>query len=211
MGEPTTTRKGKIARLSRTIREQLNERLDDGQPGSVILPWLNALPEVAAILTQHFDSQPVNDQNLSDWRLGGFQDWLAAKEERNRIRALSEYAAELTSEGRDPHDAANVIAGGRLLEALEENLKPELINEILAEKPADMIGLIKSLVALQRERRQGIATGLDVQRFQRETAELFAKWYADKRAAEILASKEGKQVKMERLVQLMFGDRPATG
>ena len=203
-----TTRKGKIARLPRLIRDQINERLDDGQPGSVILPWLNALPEVITILTAHFDSQPINDQNLSDWRRGGFQDWLRADAETQQVKQLTDYAAQLVGDGRDPHDAANVIAGGRLLAALEENLQPELIKEILAEKPADMIGLIGSLVSLQKERRQGIETRLDVQKFQRETAELFLKWYGDKKAAEIAASKEGKTVKMEQIVQLMFGEKP---
>lgn len=38
------TRTGKIAWLPRTIREQLNRRLEDGEPGSDLVAWLNALP-----------------------------------------------------------------------------------------------------------------------------------------------------------------------
>lgn len=208
-GAAPVARKGKIARLPREIRETLNQRLDDGQPGSVLLPWLNAKPAVQAILKEHFDGQPINDQNLSDWRRGGFQDWLTKQEERGRLQALSRYAADLVSHGTDPHDAANVIAGGRLLAALEENLTPQLIKEILAEKPADMIGLIGSLVALQKERRQGIETKLDVAKYQRETGELFQKWWGDKRAKEIMESKAAPELKTERLVQLIFGEKPA--
>src|SRR5215472_5415538 len=67
---------GKIARLPKHIREQLNRRLDDGQPASEILPWLNALPEVQEILAAQFDSAPITPQNLSRWHLGGFKQWL---------------------------------------------------------------------------------------------------------------------------------------
>jgi hypothetical protein len=38
------TRISKIARLPKTIREQLNHRLDNGEFGKTILPWLNGLP-----------------------------------------------------------------------------------------------------------------------------------------------------------------------
>ncbi len=40
------TGNGNIARLPRAIRDELNRRVDDGQTGKEILPWLNGLPEV---------------------------------------------------------------------------------------------------------------------------------------------------------------------
>lgn len=203
------SRKGKIARLPESIRNEINQRLLDGQAGSEILPWLNALPAVQVRLENLFEGKPINDQNLSDWRTGGFEDWKKERQAASRISQLSNLAASMVSEGRDPHDAANIIAGGRLLEALEENLTPELITAIITEKPADMIGLIGSLVSLQKERRQGVETKLDVQRFQRETAQLFLEWYADKRAKEIAESKATPALKTERLVQLIFGEKPA--
>src|SRR6266481_2497868 len=72
----TTTRIGKIARLPHSLREQLNLRLHDHQPHKTILPWLNSLPEVIAILAAEFDSRPITKQNLSEWKHGGFRDWL---------------------------------------------------------------------------------------------------------------------------------------
>jgi hypothetical protein len=39
------TRNGKIARLPQEIREQVNRRLEDGEPGKQIAEWLNGLPE----------------------------------------------------------------------------------------------------------------------------------------------------------------------
>ena len=71
------TRTGKIARLPRHIRDQLNQRLDDGEPGNQLVDWLNRLPEVQTILAQQFDGEPISPQNLSRWRQGGFRDWQA--------------------------------------------------------------------------------------------------------------------------------------
>ena len=40
------TRNGKIARLPRQVRDQLNRRLRDGQKGNQLAAWLNSLPKV---------------------------------------------------------------------------------------------------------------------------------------------------------------------
>src|ERR1039458_7412584 len=70
-------RNGKIARLPRNIRAQLNTRLQDGHDGKQIVQWLNSLPQVKEVLAQRFDGRPINEQNLSDWRQGGYEEWLA--------------------------------------------------------------------------------------------------------------------------------------
>ena len=72
-----TTRTGKIAHLPAEIREEVNRRLYDGQFQSVILAWLNSLPIVKEILAAHFHGVPISPQNLSEWKAGGHQDWLA--------------------------------------------------------------------------------------------------------------------------------------
>ena len=43
-------RTGKIARLPHQLRNELNQRLHDGESGVDLIKWLNALPEVQAIL-----------------------------------------------------------------------------------------------------------------------------------------------------------------
>ena len=74
------TRTGKIARLPAAIRDQLNRRLLDNEPGSSLLGWLNSLPEVQAILAADFASQPVSPANLSQWKNGGYSDWLTRRD-----------------------------------------------------------------------------------------------------------------------------------
>jgi len=90
-----TTRTGKIARLPRTIRDQLNRHLDNGAPGPQLLKWLNNLAEVKQMLKTHFDAQPVNKQNLSDWKQGGFRDWLLRQEALELAMCMAGDTAEL--------------------------------------------------------------------------------------------------------------------
>jgi hypothetical protein len=72
----SSSRNGKIARLPHTVRDQLNRRLQNSDQAKTLLPWLNNLPEVKTLLAAEFNSRPVNKQNLSDWKKGGFRDWL---------------------------------------------------------------------------------------------------------------------------------------
>lgn len=71
------TSNGKIARLSAKLREDVCRRLHDGATGPAICDWLNALPEVKTMLASLFDGEPVNPQNVSAWRNGGFRKWQA--------------------------------------------------------------------------------------------------------------------------------------
>jgi hypothetical protein len=74
------SRTGKIARLPRHVRNELNQRLLDGESGTGLIQWLNELPEAKAALQRDFGGRPINDQNLSDWKQGGFRDWVAKTE-----------------------------------------------------------------------------------------------------------------------------------
>ena len=90
------TRKGKLARLPQTIREQINLRLQDGAEAKQIAAWLNTLPEVRSLLAKEFDGQPINEVNLSNWKLGGYRDWEAQQEALEAVRQFSSDAAELS-------------------------------------------------------------------------------------------------------------------
>ena len=74
------SRSGKIARLPQDLRDQLNRRLQNGEQSDTLLPWLNNLPEVKTLLAAEFNSHPINRQNLSEWRKGGYRDWLVRQE-----------------------------------------------------------------------------------------------------------------------------------
>jgi hypothetical protein len=92
---PLHARTGKIARLPAGLRDQLNSRLLDGEPVDELLAWLNALPETQAVLSRLFGGHPVNKQNVSEWRRGGFQDWLVQQQAAHVFNRLSEDAAAI--------------------------------------------------------------------------------------------------------------------
>ena len=93
--ESTRALTGKIAQLPKDVREELNCRLDDGQPASETLPWLNGLPAVKKILDKHFGGRPINERNLSLWRHNGHQRWLKRQEALAEFKELAEDAEDL--------------------------------------------------------------------------------------------------------------------
>src|SRR5450432_1986217 len=96
------TRNGKIARLPRSVRQELNRRLDEGEQGKKLVAWLNALPEVQAIVVAEFGGKAIREQNLSEWKQGGYRDWLAQREALEMVGRLGEDAVEWNAEGRAP-------------------------------------------------------------------------------------------------------------
>ena len=85
------TRKGKIARLPWIVREEVNRHLKNGAPSQKILDWLNSLPEVQAILARDFGGQPINNQNLSKWKVRGYPDWL---QEQAFMQGMRQFSAK---------------------------------------------------------------------------------------------------------------------
>jgi hypothetical protein len=93
------TRNGKIARLPLELRDQLNFRLADGEPGNRLVEWLNSNPDVMKVMAEQFDGRPITDQNLSEWRAGGYEEWLTLRSFLDETRVLSENAGEVADTG----------------------------------------------------------------------------------------------------------------
>src|SRR5438045_3895894 len=89
------TRNGKIARLPKAVQEQLNRRLEDNEPGKRLVEWLNSLPEVQAVITLEFSGKPIREQNLSEWKKGGYHDWQRQQERSEWFRQLQAEAGDL--------------------------------------------------------------------------------------------------------------------
>jgi hypothetical protein len=100
------TRRGKIARLPADIRDQINSRLQDGEEGKSILAWLNSLPEVQIILADLFHGRPVNHANFSDWKLGGYRDWLLRQNALEFARNLQDKKSLQDQDKGQTSDAA---------------------------------------------------------------------------------------------------------
>jgi hypothetical protein len=87
-------RNGKIARLPKHLREELNRRLENGERGQPLLQWLNSRLEVRELMAAEFDGLPVNKQSLSQWRRGGYAEWLRQQETRDMAQQMITEAGE---------------------------------------------------------------------------------------------------------------------
>ncbi|MGD0813320.1 MAG: hypothetical protein ABSA83_06930 [Verrucomicrobiota bacterium] len=139
-------RNGKIARLSSHVREELNVRLERSQPGPSLLAWLNALPEVQGMLRRDFGGEPISEQNLSQWRRGGFQDWLTRRDFFDEVRNADGPTPERKPLSADR--AAGVLATryARLL----ERWNGECTRDFEARARV-LNGLSRGITELQRE------------------------------------------------------------
>lgn len=95
-------RRGKIARLPLEIRQQLNDRLRNGEPGAQLVNWLNSLPEVQAAMQAEFDAKPIREQNLSQWRKGGYAQWLEMQEAVERAGPVAAEANKFAEAAGKP-------------------------------------------------------------------------------------------------------------
>lgn len=226
-------RNGKIAKLPLAVREELNRRLLDGQTASKILPWLNGLAEVKACCEEDFEGILINDGNLSEWRKGGYAEWLRKRDKVERTRELAKYSVELAkASGGNLAEGAAAVLSGQILDLLEgvDDLGaglPAQGGESNGEGPSPLQAAAESLNALtlsvarlrkgdhnaqairqndERLEQSKEALELEKQKFMRTTCELFLKWAEDHRAKDIASSPVPNTAKIEQLGELMFGE-----
>jgi hypothetical protein len=142
------TRLGKIARLPRQIREELNRRLSDGEIGKHLVDWLNTLPEVQAVLAAEFGGRSINEQNLSDWKQGGFEDWLRHQEARAWARTLAEEEEDLKADSGSISLAERLTAP--VLVGLGRLLRDVSARSGAPEQSKVVLGVARQLANLRR-------------------------------------------------------------
>lgn len=203
-------RTGKIARMPVAIRNEVNRRLFENESGARIVAWLNEQPEALKILEDYFGEEPVTPQNLSEWRKGGYQAWIRRREAIENMKDVSEFALHLgQAAGGSIGDGTAAILGGKILGALEKSdgdrVNPFLVEAVAMLRKGDHEQIKrKQADRLLDQKDEQIA--LDKKKFQRTTAELFLKFYEDKRAKEIVESRSTNAEKLELVGQAMFGE-----
>jgi len=212
-------RQGKFARLPHALREETNRRLHNGESSGVILAWLNAKPEAIRIWDAHFDGAPATPQNLSEWRLGGYKDWIAERESIENTKALASYAAEIAGAGGALSSGLQAILAGRIMESFEVLLNADEGDD-QPDKPVDRIAkLSSSIVAMRNADTAADRVALDKEKvsakkedqklsrekFEMQTVAKFMQFAKSPEAQTILNSNSKKDVKMEQIRKLMFG------
>lgn len=208
------TRTGKIARLAREIRDELNRRLQDGEPGVRLVAWLNSLPDTQRVLASDFKGREINEQNLSEWKAGGYQDWLARQEVLAQSRELAADANEITAatDGRLTDHLATVLAA-RYAGALA-GWNGEVTEEFRRKLRA-LRGLCQDIVELRRGDHSGARLNLERERQERtrekteaEVVEHFKRWASNPQVRDWICQAWVKPEERERRLREIFGLAP---
>jgi hypothetical protein len=150
----------KIANLPNDIREELNLRLLEGEPGRELVAWLNALPEVQTILGSQFNGSGISEVNLTHWRHGGYLQWLTERECFDSARALADGDAVFAETGLSAERLVNMLTlrFGQLLMRWDfnpdEGVSDDVAFAVLARKARILQGISRSVLAIHRIQSQ---------------------------------------------------------
>jgi hypothetical protein len=92
-----TTRKGKVARLPKAVRDRINEMIQDGFTYLKIIEALGP------------DGETLNEDCLSTWKAGGYQDWLRDGRVLELLQSRHEFASELVKKAGEGNNAPQAI------------------------------------------------------------------------------------------------------
>jgi len=161
---------GKIGRLPKHLRHQLGLRLEDNVPGSEILQWLNAQPETQSILNRYFHDRPITEQNLSEWRQSGHQDWLRHQEAKAAIGNILEQAEDIEglADGQNLSDRFAAILAVEMTRLARALLEPETDPEKKWER---LCNIHRELSRLRRDDDRAARTAIRKERSEREEEE----------------------------------------
>lgn len=204
-------RYGKIASLPRELRDKLNRRLDDGEQGVRLVEWLNQVPEVRSVLARNFDGRKINEQNLTEWKAGGYRDWQARQEMLAQAREMAADAAELTqaTNGKLTDHLAAILAARYA--ALVANWNGEATDEFRAKLRA-LRELCQDIVNLRRGDHSGARLFMEQERLkgeqektEEELFEQFEEWARRPAVRDCLCANWLNREERERRLREIFG------
>lgn len=133
-------RKGKIARLPRAIREEINAMLYDG-----------AATYGQIIEKMGLANQGISTDNLGEWRAGGYQDWLLERERLAEMKARREMSLNTVRDHLDdnPHEAVLQLAAAQIYETLNE-FDAARLKEMLDERPEHYTQIVNAVVRVSK-------------------------------------------------------------
>jgi hypothetical protein len=167
--EPLTSmaRIGKIARLPRPVRNELNRRLDNGEFCAAIVERLNGLDEVQRALGIAHGGRPITEQNLSDWRNNGFQDWKRNQDACDWASQLACRAGHIADEAglmplsESVASIATLALGKRLQEITEAPLSDQTTRE-------EFLVLLKELTRIRQTDRKSARLRMSLVTFEKD-------------------------------------------
>jgi len=205
------THKGKIGHLPFEIREELNRRMRDNEPGGQLLAWLNALPVVSAVLAREFGGGIISKQNLYEWRIRGFAEWQVRQETLAQARELVVEATELeaATDGKLTDHLATVLAS-RYASALA-GWNGEVTDEFRRKLRA-LHGLCQDIVELGRGHHSGARLKMEQDRLECEREKTgdevvahFQRWVRNPVVRDLIFGAQVSPEEQKRRLREIFG------
>ena len=130
-------RQGKVARLPKPVRDKINLMLLDGL----------AYARIISVLGE--DGKMLNEDNIANWKSGGYQDWLAEQKVLEEMRIRRDYAIEFVreNEGATLHEATNKMATAQIRAVLRD-LGAITLQKALEKNPDNYLRLLNTLARL---------------------------------------------------------------
>ena len=135
--EPNGRRTGKIARLPKEARDTINQMILDGRTYKEVIQALGP------------SGNDINEDNLSNWKLGGYQDWLRLQQRVDQQQANFEMALDLVRQnaGLTIQKAARQIVAAQICQLLLD-FDPTAVAAAILENPELYTRLINALARL---------------------------------------------------------------
>jgi hypothetical protein len=136
--------KGKVARLPKHIRDEINVMIRDGL----------SYPAIIANLKQR--GQPelltISEQNLSNWKNGGHQRWLCEQEWREEIQEELQGALALAAaDDQTKLEQITLKMATMRLYQFFKHIEPAAFVAVAREKPESFARLFSALPRITRE------------------------------------------------------------
>ena len=199
----SSARHGKIARLPRKFRDELNRRLDEGWAGPALLQWLNGLPETKRLIKEQFNGQAISQQNLSQWRLGGYRDWLLNQEARE---AVEDFVADSRGlEGKMGFEFADKLALWLCMRYAVMTRHLERMDPLESWRPLRQ--MCRDVVALRRGDAKLREQRLKEEQQKELTEEAYRKWVSAPGRIERLYYEKTGDEKVKRKIEKQRQDK----
>lgn len=204
--------KSKIGRLPFAIRNAVARMLRDGATAKQVCEFVNASPAFSA-LRRETGCGPLNAQNVTDWRSGGYIAWCREQQRAERLRALAESAYHIAdATGGSPAGVGASILAGRLVDMLEHaddssalELAGALVNLRRGENEAARLELDRRREELRRESLQ-----LEREKFRWQAASTALKLFEDARARAVAEGPGTNEEKIRALLAYMDAQEGGT-
>ena len=131
-------RKGKVARLPRIVRDKINTMLLDG------VTYLDIIKRLAP------DTDGLTETNLSNWKNGGYLEWLQQLNVAERIQDKYELAQEIVTRCGDDNAAAEAILNNLAVNLCEftAGTDPAALRESLLSDADKFARFVNAMVRL---------------------------------------------------------------